>query len=85
MLKIISVQSPPEWILSVKFNDGRSGSFDVKPFMTSDYFCALKNQNYFDKVDLFFSGVGWPDGQDFSADTIAAHLCETENKVIARL
>ena len=85
MLKIISVQALPECVLRVKFNDGRSGSFDVKPFMTSDYFGALKNQNYFDKVDLFFSGVGWPEGQDFGPDTIAAHLRETENKVIARL
>ncbi len=74
MNKIVNVTALPDGFLDVAFADGRQGMFNVKPFMASDYFAVLKNQHYFNQVSLFFSGVGWPDGQDLSPDTISAHL-----------
>ena len=78
MNKIIKAIPLPDGILQIEMGDGRCGEFDVKPFMSSDYFSALKNHDYFQKVGLFFAGVGWPDGQDLSPDTIAAQLREAE-------
>ena len=78
MNKIVNVIALPDGFLQVIFSDGRAGEFDVKPFMKSDFFSALRNQDYFQRVGLFFSGVGWPDGQDLSPDTIAASLLITE-------
>ena len=74
MNKVIKVSALPDGLLSVTLQDGRCGEFDVKPYMQSDFFGALKNDSYFKQVGLFFSGVGWPDGQDLGPDTIAAQL-----------
>lgn len=78
MIKIVKVAALSDGFLRVNFADGRSGEFDVKPFMDSDFFTKLKEKQYFDQVALFFSGVGWPDGQDLGPDTISAHLLQTE-------
>ena len=78
MNKIVKVVPLPSGHLQVEMQDGRCGEFDVNPFMGSDFFAALKDKNYFQKVGLFFSGVGWPDVKDLGPDTIAAGLKATE-------
>lgn len=78
MNKIVKAAALPDGFLRVEFADGRIGEFDVKPYMNSDFFSVLRNQDYFQQVGLFFSGVGWPGGQDLSPDTLAAHLLLTE-------
>ncbi len=76
MSKIIAVYPLSDGYLHVVFDDGRKGEIDTKPFMISDYFKELETPNYFSQVTLFFDGVGWPNGQDLSPDTIAA--CMTD-------
>lgn len=77
MNKVINAIALPNGQLKVVLQDGRSGEFDVKPYMKSDFFAQLSDESYFQKVGLFFSGVGWPDGQDIGPDTVAAQLKET--------
>ena len=74
MNKVVKAIALPGGFLQVVLEDGRRGEFDVKPYMISDFFAQLKNEDYFKKVGLFFAGVGWPEGQDLSPDTIAANL-----------
>ena len=74
MNKIVQATPLPDGYLLVELADGRRGYFDVKPYMTSDFFLALKQEAYFRQVQPFFAGVGWPDGQDLGPDTIAAEL-----------
>lgn len=76
MNKIVQAEPLPGGYLQVEFADGRRGRFDVNPYMTSEFFVALKHEAYFRQVRLFFAGVGWPDGQDLGPDTIAAGLQE---------
>lgn len=78
MNKIVKVVALRDGLLYVEFSDGRVGEFDTTPFLTSDFFSVLKNPTYFLQVGLFFSGVGWPDGQDLSPDTIASALVTHE-------
>lgn len=78
MNKVINVAALPDGLLQVEFADGRVGEFDVKSFMALEYFSKLKDKQYFERVGLFFSGVGWPDGQDLGPDTISAHLLPAE-------
>ncbi len=42
--------------------------------MDKTFFSQLKAPDYFAKVGVFFSGIGWPEGQDLGPDTIAAEL-----------
>jgi hypothetical protein len=79
MDKIVSVSAIADGCLKVTFSDGRTGEFDVKPFMRSEFFVALRDQEYFAQVNLFFSGVGWPGGQDLGPDTISAQLLVPEH------
>ena len=74
MNKIIKVSGLADGFLEVNLQDGRCGVFDVKPFIQSVFFGALRSENYFKQVGLFFEGDGWPDGQDLGPDTIAAQL-----------
>ncbi len=74
MNKVITVYSLPHRHVYVKMANGQCGEFDMTPYLESDFFSALKNDDYFKQVRLFFQGIGWPDGQDIGPDTIAAGL-----------
>ncbi|MEE9430162.1 MAG: DUF2442 domain-containing protein [Melioribacteraceae bacterium] len=74
MLKVNSVCAKGNYNLFVELSDGRSGYFDVKPYLGKGVFKQLKDENYFKKVKPFFCGIVWPDEQDLSADTIAFEL-----------
>ena len=74
MKKIISVSPLEEKKVAVVFSDGISGIFDVAPYIRSEFFKRLEDDSYFRQVRLFFSGIGWPDGQDLGPDTIEADL-----------
>ena len=77
MDKIISVTPLADKKIAVVFADGKSGIFDVAPYIKSDFFQRLNDDNYFKQVHLFFTGIGWPEGQDLGPDTIAAELQPT--------
>ena len=79
MNKVLTVSPIPDGRVMVEMADGRSGEFDVKPYMKSDFFSGLMNEAYFSKVRIVFKGIGWPDGQDLGPDTIAARLVEVES------
>lgn len=74
MKKIIRVKPLERKKIEVEFADGITGIFDVSPYIRSDFFKRLEDEAYFRQVRLFFSGVGWPEGQDLGPDTIAAEL-----------
>jgi len=74
MLKVIKVNANNDYTLSVELSDGRSGTFDVKPYLEKGVFKELKDKNYFKQVKPFFCGIAWPNEQDLSADTIAYEL-----------
>lgn len=74
MNRVTSVRALNECRLSVCMADGKSGVFDMRPYMGSAFFRELEDKAYFRQVGLFFDGVGWPNGQDIGPDTIAAEL-----------
>jgi len=74
MKKIISVFPLEGKKVTVVFSDGITGIFDVAPYIRGDFFKRLEDDTYFRQVRLFFTGIGWPDGQDLGPDTIEADL-----------
>jgi hypothetical protein len=76
MNKVINVTPLPQGHLHIEMADGRKGNFDVTPYMESAFFSTLKNEEYFKQVKTFFSGIGWPEGQDLGPDTISAELSD---------
>jgi hypothetical protein len=74
MKKVISVKPLEGKKVEIIFSDGVTGIFDVAPYIRSDFFKRLEDDDYFRQVRLFFSGIGWPEGQDIGPDTIEAEL-----------
>jgi hypothetical protein len=64
----ISVIAP--YKLRAKLSNGVEGIFDVSPYVRKGIFTQLQNVEYFKQVRVNFCGICWPNGQDFSADTI---------------
>ncbi|MBM3422743.1 MAG: DUF2442 domain-containing protein [Chlorobi bacterium] len=78
MLKVMNVMANDDYTLFVELSDGRSGIFDVKPYLEKGVFTQLQDLSYFRQVKPLFCGIVWPNGQDLSADTLAHGLKHVE-------
>lgn len=59
-------------LLYVKSDDGRCGVLDITPFLESEAFEPLKNQEEFERIHNGRYFIEWACGADLSADTIEA-------------
>ena len=72
-MRIVNVQPSSDNVLSIVGEDGRTGIFDVEPYLRFEAFDALHDQDEFVKVVNGGHFVEWACGADLSADTIEAH------------
>lgn len=71
-MRIAEVRTQPDWILTIVADDGRTGRFDVSPYLQYEAFDALRDPGEFAKVVNGVYFVEWDCGADLSADTIEA-------------
>ncbi len=71
-MNIAEIITKDDYMLYVKADDGKSGLFDVKPYLESEVFAPLKDRTEFDRVHNGKYFIGWECGADLSADTIQA-------------
>jgi len=71
-MKILEVTPKPNWVLSIVAEDGRTGVFDVGPYLEYEAFEPLKDSNEFSRVLNGGYFIEWECGADLSADTIEA-------------
>jgi Protein of unknown function (DUF2442) len=76
MLRVNSIKYLQDHKLSVVLSNGVEGVFDVAPYLNKGIFKQLQNIEYFKQVNVNFVGICWPNGQDFSADTIEFHVTD---------
>lgn len=76
-MRIAGVTSRKDGTLHVVAEDGRSGTFDVRPYLESPAFLPLKDWTEFSQVRNGHYYVEWRCGADLSADTIEVrwHEC----------
>ena len=67
-----AVQPLPEYQLYVEIQDGRSGIFDVSPYLDRGAFRELWDVHYFNQVGISMGAVTWPNEQDIAPDTLLA-------------
>ncbi len=60
--------------LSILAEDGRTGIFDVTPYLQFEAFEPLLSTDEFNKISNGRYYIEWGCGADLSADTIEAHL-----------
>jgi hypothetical protein len=74
MVKVIDVKPGIDYTLQVVLDNGKSGAFNVAPFLDKGIFLELRDKNYFKQVVTRGRSIYWPHEQDFCADTIEALL-----------
>jgi hypothetical protein len=73
MSTIVEVVPKSDYFLYVRTEDGRTGLFDVKPYLNSEVFKPLWDNHEFAQVYNGHYFVEWACGADLSFDTIEAH------------
>jgi len=71
---IQNVEVRNNYTLQIVTDDGRTGIFDVKPYLEFEAFTELKKQEAFSKIINGGYFIEWDCGADLSADTVEAHL-----------
>ena len=76
MLLVNTVKYAHDKKLLVTLSNGSTGFFDVAKYTTKGFFSELADNQYLKRVTVDSSkmGICWPNGQDFSADTLYAEL-----------
>ncbi len=60
--------------IKVTLSNGKSGIFDVRPYLDRGIFKELKNYDYFRRARIEFGTLTWPNEQDFSPETIETKM-----------
>jgi len=71
-MNITEVIPQDDYVLYVKAEDGKTGFFDVKPYLSSEAFEPLKDKLLFAQLHNGGYFVEWDCGADISVDTILA-------------
>ena len=72
LMTIVEVYPLPDAVLLAVADDGRTGHFDVTPYLEFEAFERLRDPQEFAKVTNGGYFVEWECGADLSADTIEA-------------
>ena len=71
--KAIQVKPLENYHISVLFDSGEEGIFDVRPYISGDWFGELADPDVFRTVHLEGISVAWEGGQDISPDCLYAN------------
>jgi hypothetical protein len=71
-MKIAKVTPRADGTLHILAEDGRSGTFNVHPYLDSPAFVPLRDSAEFSRVHSGGYFIEWSCGADLSADTIEA-------------
>ena len=67
---ITQIETKGNHKLRISVKDGRTGLFDVTPYLKSEAFVELKDEENFVKIHNGKYFIEWDCGADLSADTI---------------
>ena len=71
-MNIAEIIPKDNYILFIKAEDGKTGLFDLKPYLESEVFAPLKDKSEFERIHNGKYFIEWDCGADLSADTIQA-------------
>ncbi len=71
-MNIAEIIPKDNYKLYIKAEDGKTGLFDVKPYLESEVFAPLKDRTEFERIHNGNYFIEWDCGADLSADTIQA-------------
>ena len=74
---VIAFEILSDYKIKVTLSTGKTGIFDVTPYLDKGIFTELKDYNYFKRARIEFGTIVWPNEQDFSPETIEIKMEET--------
>lgn len=71
MRKIVSVQTKPEYVLVLEFDDGVQGEISIEDRLFGPMFEPLKDPAFFAQVSVdAFGAICWPNEADLAPDVL---------------
>jgi len=67
---VVDLEILLDYKLKVTLSNGKTGIFNVTPYLERGIFTELKDYAYFKRARIEFGTVVWPHEQDFSPETI---------------
>ena len=67
---IVKVTPGKNYVLSILFDNGESGTLDMKKFLDFGVFKRLKDHNAFKKVRVSFDTIEWESGVDLDPEFV---------------
>lgn len=71
-MTIAEIFPKEDYTLYIRTDEGKTGLFDVKPYLESEAFAPLKDKREFMRIRNGKYYIEWECGADLSADTIEA-------------
>ena len=71
-MRIAEITAEDNWMLLIVAQDGRTGRFDVRPYLDDEAFHPLRDVNEFARISNGGYFIEWQCGADLSADTLEA-------------
>lgn len=73
---IVKVTPCEDYVLSVVFDNGESGTLDMRQFLNFGVFRRLKDQDVFRRVRISFDTIEWESGIDLDPEFVYAKCKE---------
>ena len=73
---VVDFEILADYKIKVTLSNGKTGIFDVSPYLNKGIFTELKDYSYFRRARLEFGTIVWPNEQDFSPETIEIKMKE---------
>ncbi len=68
--RVKAVCTNDDFTLAIRFENGETRVFDMKPYLDHGVFSELKDLSYFRTARVVMGTVQWPRGQDVCPDTL---------------
>ena len=68
--RVKEVHPNSDYTLSLIFDNGEEGVFDVSPYLDKGIFSHLKDRRIFSSVKPFLGSIQWGNGLDLCPDTL---------------
>lgn len=69
-ITVTEVHALGDYRLSLCFQDGKRGIFDMKPYLGKGVFKDLENPGYFSLVSIENGTASWPNGADMAPERL---------------
>jgi len=69
-LSVNKVKALSDYKLELTFENSEIKVFDVKPYLNTGVFTALKDENFFKSVKVSFDTIEWPNGIDLDPEVL---------------